>query len=329
MFDKNKKITILVESPDILKAKLNEGDSTNMSLKNTNTEINDYILDKFSKYVDDNIYFKKYLSIIINANIAADKAHGHHVIPVAIYKIENKLKKRWDAIKSANNDENNFTVELDYKNHILAHYYLALCAKKANFRFCCEDALFWMTSNKEKILPEEEELIKNLPEYERLNIDWRNNMRQKRTGRSSGTKGKKSIYNPELRVKKYVSEDLLQEYLNNGWVMGGPPQSEETKRKIGENSRKCLTGSHRSEEAKRKTSETLKRNYQDPNSGNSIARRKLTEKYKGKKRDRAIVEKILATKYAKNNGKYCSEETLRKMSLGQKGKPKKRKSINV
>lgn len=65
-----------------------------MSNKNTNTDLNDYIINKLKKYVKDNIYFKKYLAIILNAPVAIDKSCGHHVIPVSIYKIENNLKKR-------------------------------------------------------------------------------------------------------------------------------------------------------------------------------------------------------------------------------------------
>lgn len=296
LFTTNDRVLFLVESPEFDNAKLIEGDSTSMSNKNINTDLNDYIVNKLKKYVKDDLYFKKYLSIILNAPIAKDKSHGHHVIPVSIYKIENNLKKRWDAIKTANDDQNNFTVELDYKNHVLAHYYLALCAKKGKFKFCCEDAFFWMTSNPEKILPDEFELIKNLPYYQELNDDWCKNMRVKRLGNTSGTKGKKSIYNHILKKKKYVYENELADYIAAGWVLGGTPQSDATKRKIGDNSRKCLTGKHRSEEAKRKTSETLKKHYLDPNSGNSRARQTIIERYSGKKRDPEIVRKIVESR---------------------------------
>lgn len=84
--------------------------------------------------------------------------------------------------------------------------------------------------------------------------------------RLNATKGRICIYNEKTKKKKYVKPEELDAYLAEGWIRGGIPQTEEVKKIIGLNSKKCLTGGKRSEQAKRKTSETLKKLAQDPNS---------------------------------------------------------------
>lgn len=75
----------------------------------------------------DNIYFQKYLELI-NKNISRSKekhkTQRHHIIPRCYYKLNAKL---------CDNSTTNI-VNLLYKDHVLAHYYLALCTK-GNFKY--------------------------------------------------------------------------------------------------------------------------------------------------------------------------------------------------
>lgn len=69
-----------------------------------------------------NNYFKNYVELILNnltTQFERSKTQQHHIIPKYYYLDNNK---------SINNSSENL-VNLLYKDHILAHYYLALCSK--------------------------------------------------------------------------------------------------------------------------------------------------------------------------------------------------------
>jgi len=78
--------------------------------------------------VTDNEYLQLYEELI-NANLQTKsekfKTQQHHSIPCACY----------DSRESANRDSKNLKVHLLFKDHILAHYYLCLCAKESKFRY--------------------------------------------------------------------------------------------------------------------------------------------------------------------------------------------------
>lgn len=86
--------------------------------------------------VEDNEYLNKYCELIeLNKESEAMccKTQGHHYIPVCYYKEKYNLKTREEAEKYADDDKNNFKVNLLYRDHALAHYYLAMCAKSDSF----------------------------------------------------------------------------------------------------------------------------------------------------------------------------------------------------
>ena len=87
----------------------------------------------------DNIYLNKYVELI-NANMNTKKEKHltavHHIIPRYYYK-ENNL----DVDNSIRN-----IVNLSYPNHILAHYYLALCSENIRYRFHNENMLLRISS---------------------------------------------------------------------------------------------------------------------------------------------------------------------------------------
>lgn len=88
-----------------------------------------------TNYFIDNEYLTNYCDLM-NKNIAADYIYGksqkHHVIPVCTYGIKQNINRK-ENIKSADIDPNNIQVNLLYKDHILAHYYLCLCCSSEIF----------------------------------------------------------------------------------------------------------------------------------------------------------------------------------------------------
>lgn len=78
----------------------------------------------------------------------------HHIIPRSYYE----LRKQPVDNSPAN------LVTLLYKDHILAHYYLALCSKNT-FRYAMENA-FMMLTNFSSL--EDKEFVKNLDKYQQL-----------------------------------------------------------------------------------------------------------------------------------------------------------------
>lgn len=79
-------------------------------------------------HVLDNEYLTLYEELI-NANIYTKtekfKTQRHHTIPCACY----------ESRAAADRDVTNLKVNLLFKDHILAHYYLCLCAKESKFRY--------------------------------------------------------------------------------------------------------------------------------------------------------------------------------------------------
>ena len=70
-----------------------------------------------SKYFIDNEYLEKYCQLIERNRrtpIRAKVTHKHHIVPKSWFKLTNT---------SINNDLNNL-VNLTYRDHFLAHYYL-------------------------------------------------------------------------------------------------------------------------------------------------------------------------------------------------------------
>ena len=77
----------------------------------------------------DNEYLDKYLEIIYN-NLETPKSvhtQKHHILPVKNYDEESLVYNRLTAVKKANEDKQNFLVNLLYKDHLTAHAYLTLC----------------------------------------------------------------------------------------------------------------------------------------------------------------------------------------------------------
>lgn len=193
-------------------------------------------------FVIDNEYLDKYCELIeLNKNTQKEKfkTQAHHIVP------------RYTKLN------NNEIVNLTYKDHILAHYYLCFCSSNNKYKFANENTIvhiFGHKSNKISI----EELQNLLPEYEKILIDRNKEMSLK-------FKGKKR--NPETIAK--MSASL------KGRHYKGKPMSEETKKLLSKINKgkpsyirtlehralmsKIFKGHKISKETRQKISKTLKR----------------------------------------------------------------------
>lgn len=226
------------------------------------------------KCFQDNVYLEKYISLIknaqknnINNNDNSVIYECHHIIPKCVYRYLNI-----DIDDSDNNK-----VILKFSEHVLAHYYLCLFTTEPILKSKLAYAFFMLSSfNK---IPEETLLLEQLNKYEELrnimlkqkhdemigNQHAKGNVLSKETKRkmsesrmghitSKTTKEKISISHKGKRwinkneEYKQVSNEVLQEYLNDGWSLGGKSLSEQQiKLLISIN-----TGAKRTEETKQK-----------------------------------------------------------------------------
>lgn len=118
-------------------------------------------------YFVDNEYLDKYLELIYNHEInPAHYSESHHVVPVALYKLNKEGCNRREAEKLAKADPDNFEVLLLYKDHCRAHYLLYFCTKgklKANMQCVVRRLVSMVDTIASKItitkkLPSEQEL---------------------------------------------------------------------------------------------------------------------------------------------------------------------------
>ena len=281
------------------------------------------------EYFQDNIYLKKYISLINNAqrnntnnNDGKMIYECHHIIPKCVYRYLN--------INIDDSDDNK--VMLKISEHILAHYYLCLFTTEPILKAKLVYAFFMLSSlNK---IPEENLLLEQLDKYEELksvmlkqkhnemigNQHAKGNVLSEATKRkmsasrighitSKTTKEKISISHKGKRwinkneEYKQVPNEILQEYLNDGWKLGGKPLSEQQIKLL----TKINTGSKRTEEAKQKM-RNAKLGKQTWNKGipmSSKARKKLSKIKTGSKWiNNGKIEKMILKDEKLPNGFY-------------------------
>ena len=266
-----------------------------------------YIKQKIlnTNYFENNIFLDKYCNLILeekNKNIKKDfNTNIHHIIPKCFFKI---TKQNVDETKDNK-------VVLSIKKHILAHYYLCKCCKKdTNLYFSLLCALSMLVNKKnyqkqildvffEIDLNEIEKLVseknKRLSSFfkgnkfglgKKLSEKTKLKMKISRTGKLLSMETKNKIAKKTLNTRwinkdgiyKRVKSEMLQDFLQEGWLLGGKPISEKQKQQISLKN----TGCKRTEESKNK----------------------MSEKAKGR------------TTW--NKGVKCSEETKKKISVSKK-----------
>lgn len=221
----------------------------------------------------DNNKLDSYIDLINESKANITKyTEEHHIIPQKYFKLL--------GLAVDNSKEN--LVKLSAFNHIYAHYLLCYCTTGKLKTSCINAFLLMTQYNQRLLTAEEQEVIKNLTNYALLreqaqaSISKNNSMKFKgrklteeakqkisiankgkkkpirtaehkqhlKEGRDlhSTTSGKKSIYNKTLNKVKFVYAAELDDYVNNGWRLGGKPLSEEAKQKIGKSNSIALKG---------------------------------------------------------------------------------------
>lgn len=107
----------------------------------------------------NNIYLEKYCSLVERHTITGVQrkiTNSHHIIPKAWFKLNKK---------SVDNSECNL-VNLPYREHALAHYYLCLCTVD-QLQYANELAFICLISRK-KLNFSDKHLITHLPLYNNI-----------------------------------------------------------------------------------------------------------------------------------------------------------------
>lgn len=177
--------------------------------------------------VEPNEFLEKYINLIENNRGTRKirfKTQKHHVIPKYYFK-ENKLE--------LDNSSDN-VVNLYYKDHILAHYYLCLCSKTDKQRYQNFISLrhvynnFWIDSTEDDLrkLDKYQELYEQSKKYQSEFEQGRTlkpATQERKDKISNANKGRQYVYfNDEL---KFVKQNELEHYLSHGWKLGNPKVS--------------------------------------------------------------------------------------------------------
>ena len=165
-----------------------------------------------------NNYFYKYLDLITNykCDLNSKIKQKHHIIPRSYYRHEN-LKC---------DDSKNNLIYLSYADHILAHYYLALCSTSW-FQYCAIMAFDYLI----KRLPYERNVnLLELSESDLLNLLPKlNELKEKAISEESERRrGGKWVTNG--LTQKYVRGEILNQFLveNPTYKIGKLAPSKET-----------------------------------------------------------------------------------------------------
>ena len=124
------------------------------------------LMEKLSNttYFVDNEFLSKYVVLVERNKITKQRnglTNSHHIIPRYWFKM--------NGVEVDNSPSN--LVNLPYREHILAHYYLCLCTE-GKLKYANELALISMTARK-KLKASDRALIGNLPLYNNIYEDYK------------------------------------------------------------------------------------------------------------------------------------------------------------
>ena len=242
----------------------------------------------------DNIYLDKYVELII-ANLTRLKepkiTQKHHILPRYYFKHNNM---------AVDNGKNNL-VNLIYTDHILAHYYLALCSNSIKDRLGNEAALCRMIGRKGKhldLIPEidvkkVQKLYEEYQEHNSKKHQGKTHITSEETKQKISRKNKNkyhdyiSLHKDDVEIR--IPKNLLDDYLIQGYELGrsaktrkalsngynyeskgmlGKKQSAYQKQRVKE----ALSGNKKSNEAKEKMklAKLGKKKYINKNTGKVV-----------------------------------------------------------
>lgn len=121
--------------------------------------------------VIDNKYLDDYIKLVENNILTAKekfKTQKHHVIPVVYYQHTNNTATRKMAMEIADQDQQNFKVNLTFKDHLYAHYLLSMCAKDDWFKFSNSNMLSFTLPNVTKSPFDVNDFLSSLDKYQEL-----------------------------------------------------------------------------------------------------------------------------------------------------------------
>ena len=261
-----------------------------------------------------NEYLTQYVELCIN-NINAPKQKGqtnkHHTIPLAYYIKEYNLQNRHEAEHFARCDKNNFIVNLLFKDHILAHYYLSLCATDI-FKYKAICALNYLLGNSKKIynldtlqaIADELDLTKYQELYEthaKLNATVHTGKKQNRTAEWNEKISKSNVGKIKINkdgVEKAVNVNELEKYLELGWANGIIPYTAERKEQARKNALKATDVAR------------LKNTGENNPAKRPEVKAKISNALKGKSPSAETRAKISKTKTGKQNPKNAKQVTI-------------------
>lgn len=185
----------------------------------------------------ENDYFEKYIDLINNNLITKKqsfKTQCHHILPAVVFKLNN-----W-----SNKDDKRNLVNLLYKDHILAHYFLALCCKDEELSYkmyCALNFILGKIKQNNIDTMEFEVFLKSLPKYQELYEKSKQHCAAKIRGTthntSDETKAKISaanrgrVYINKDHTIKSIKPENLDLFLNDGWAQGNPNSNKRNVRK--------------------------------------------------------------------------------------------------
>lgn len=164
----------------------------------------------------DNFIDNKYLDLYVNLimqneyNVAIKfKTQRHHILPRYYYKLHNIPL----------DDSNNNVVNLLYKDHVLAHYYLSLCTKN-KLKYANQNAIYHVLGNsnylKDPNYTEERNMLINLDKWQSIAED----MARTRSVLYKGKKYKPPTDEHKKRISELNTGNIyVRKFVNNNWIV--------------------------------------------------------------------------------------------------------------
>lgn len=179
----------------------------------------------------ENEYFEKYIELMVKNQSTKQqpfKTQLHHIVPKFYFK-----RCGIEIDESSLN-----VVNLLYADHVIAHYYLAMCCINGEDKYSNLSGVRRIFG-KINCTPKIKDLIENFDEIQKYYEDTKHQVYdlykmsdETKKKISDSITGRISIRSPDNLHQKYIYENQLQEYLEKGWFIGHNLQTEESKKKI-------------------------------------------------------------------------------------------------